>query len=209
MKAVAPHDRPREKLARLGAASLGDNELVAIVIGQGQARASALDLANALLTSIGGIESLGRARHRDLLQLRGIGSARAAQVLAAAELGRRIVTRGGRERVQVTSPRSVAEYLMPQYRERVGRAVRDRSTRYEAQGSADDDPLGRHTGRQHRASAGDFSRSGGGERGGHRAVPQSSVRRSGTEPGGPQADRTADRRWSADGDRRPRPHYSG
>jgi DNA repair protein RadC len=115
MKAVAPHDRPREKLARLGAASLGDNELVAIIIGQGQVRASALDLANALLTSIGGIESLGRARHRDLLQLRGIGSARAAQVLAAAELGRRIVTRGGRERVQVTSPRSVAEYLMPQY----------------------------------------------------------------------------------------------
>ena len=56
MKAVAPHDRPREKLARLGAASLGDNELVAIIIGQGQARASALDLANALLTSIGGID---------------------------------------------------------------------------------------------------------------------------------------------------------
>jgi DNA repair protein RadC len=115
MKAVAPHDRPREKLARLGAASLGDNELVAIVIGQGRARVSALDLANALLASIGGIESLGRARHQDLTQLHGIGGARAAQVLAAVELGRRIVTRGGRQRVQVTSPRSVAEYLMPQY----------------------------------------------------------------------------------------------
>jgi DNA repair protein RadC len=115
MKAVAPHDRPREKLARLGAASLGDNELLAIVIGQGQARVSALDLANALLSAIGGIESLGRVRHRDLIQIRGIGSARAAQVLAAAELGRRIVTRGGRQRVQVTSPQSVAEFLMPQY----------------------------------------------------------------------------------------------
>ena len=67
MKAVAPHDRPREKLARLGAASLGDNELVAILIGHGQARVSALDLANALLASIGGIEALGRVRHRDLI----------------------------------------------------------------------------------------------------------------------------------------------
>src|SRR4029453_6473701 len=99
MKAVAPHDRPREKLARLGAAALGDNELVAVVIGQGQARASALDLANALLTALGGIEFLSRARHRELVRIRGIGNARAAQVLAAAELGRRIATRGGRERV--------------------------------------------------------------------------------------------------------------
>lgn len=115
MKAIAPHDRPREKLARVGAASLGDNELVAIVLGQGQPRVSALDLANALLTSTGGIEGLARARHEDLVQIRGIAAARAAQVLAAVELGRRIVTRGGRERLQVTSPRSVAEFLMPQY----------------------------------------------------------------------------------------------
>jgi DNA repair protein RadC len=115
MKAVAPHDRPREKLARVGAASLGDNELIAIVLGQGQPRVSALDLANALLTSTGGVEGLARARHDDLVQVRGIGTARAAQVLAAVELGRRIVSRGGRDRVQVTSPRSVAELLMPHY----------------------------------------------------------------------------------------------
>jgi DNA repair protein RadC len=115
MKALAPHDRPREKLARLGAASLGDNELVAIVLGQGQRRASALDLANAVLTAMGGIEALARARYDDLVQVGGIGTARSAQLLAAAELGRRIVTRGGRERLQVSSPRSVAEFLMPQY----------------------------------------------------------------------------------------------
>ena len=54
MKAVRPHDRPREKLQRLGAASLGDNELLAIVLGHGGARASALDLANAVLAAAGG-----------------------------------------------------------------------------------------------------------------------------------------------------------
>ena len=115
MKAIAAHDRPREKLARAGAASLGDNELIAIVLGHGGARVSALDLANSVLTARGGLAGLARASHDELVALDGIGGARAAQVLAAIELGRRIVSGGGRERVQVTSPRSVADFLMPQY----------------------------------------------------------------------------------------------
>ena len=115
MKTVAPHDRPREKLMRAGAAALGDNELLAIVIGHGQANASALDLANGVLAAAGGLEGLARARHDELRRLHGIGAARAAQVLAAVELGRRSVARGRSSRVQVTSPRTVAEFLIPQY----------------------------------------------------------------------------------------------
>jgi DNA repair protein RadC len=115
MKTVAPHDRPREKLARLGAASLGDNELLAIVLGHGRARASALDLANTVLADAGGLDGLVRARYESLTMLHGIGAARAAQVLAAIELGRRTVARAGRERVQLVNPRAVAEYLLPLY----------------------------------------------------------------------------------------------
>ena len=115
MKAIAAHDRPREKLARAGAASLGDNELIAIVLGHGGARVSALDLANAVLTAAGGIAGLARTTHDELVAIGGIGGARAAQLLAAIELGRRIVSGAGRERVQVTSPRSVADFLMPRY----------------------------------------------------------------------------------------------
>jgi DNA repair protein RadC len=115
MKSVAPHDRPREKLQRLGAAALGDNELVAAVFGSGQAATSALDLANRVLERTGGIDGLARARHDELTQLPGIGSARAAQVLAAVELGRRTLTRAVRHRVQITSPRMVAELLLPLY----------------------------------------------------------------------------------------------
>ena len=115
MKSVAPHDRPREKLQRLGAAALGDNELVAVVFGSGQAATSALDLANQVLERAGGIDGLARARHDELTQLSGIGSARAAQVLAAVELGRRTLTRADRHRVQITSPRMVAELLLPLY----------------------------------------------------------------------------------------------
>jgi DNA repair protein RadC len=115
MKTVASHDRPREKLQRLGASALGDNELLAIVVGNGRPNASALDLANALLAAIGGVEGLARAHHDQLTRHSGIGAARAAQVLAAVELGRRTLTRAGRHRVQVTTPRAVAELLLPLY----------------------------------------------------------------------------------------------
>jgi DNA repair protein RadC len=115
MKGIAEHDRPREKLARMGAGALGDNELVAIVLGHGQPRASALDLANSVLAAVGGVDGLARAAHGELTRIRGIGAARAAQVLAAVELGRRSVAQSVRERAQMTSPRTVAEYLMPQY----------------------------------------------------------------------------------------------
>jgi DNA repair protein RadC len=115
MKGVAPHDRPREKLQRLGVATLGDNELVAVILGSGGEAAGALELANAVLAHVGGIEGLARARHDELTRVGGIGTARAAQVVAAVELGRRTLTRVGRDRVQVTAPRVVAELLLPVY----------------------------------------------------------------------------------------------
>jgi len=114
MKTVAVHDRPREKLERLGPAALGDNELLAIVLGHGRVNASALDLANAVLAG-GGLRALLRARHDELLRVPGIGAARAAQVLAAIELGRRTFTRADPDRPQLSNPRSVAEYLLPQF----------------------------------------------------------------------------------------------
>lgn len=114
MKAVPSHDRPREKLERLGPAALGDNELLAIVLGHGRADASALDLANAILAG-GGLRALVRARHGELRRLHGIGAARAAQVLAAIELGRRSFARLDEDRPQLRSPRSAAEYLLPQF----------------------------------------------------------------------------------------------
>jgi DNA repair protein RadC len=115
MKTVEPHDRPREKLQRLGLWALGDNELLAIVLGHGGARSSALDMANAVLAAVGGVHGLVRARHDELRRTPGIGLARASQILAAVELGRRTLTRAARERVQIASPRAAAEFLLPQY----------------------------------------------------------------------------------------------
>lgn len=115
MKSVAPHDRPREKLQRLGAAALGDNELLAAVLGLGGRGAGALDLANAVLAAFGGIHGLVRARHDAVRAVPGIGSARAAQIVAAIELGRRTLTRATHDRPRMESPRDAAEFLLPQY----------------------------------------------------------------------------------------------
>ena len=115
MKAVRPSDRPREKLQRFGAASLGDNELLAIVLGHGAARSSALDLANIVLERSGGLHGLARATLDDLRRVPGIGRARAAQLLAAIEAGRRTLLRGRRDRAQMLSARDVAELLVPQF----------------------------------------------------------------------------------------------
>jgi DNA repair protein RadC len=115
MKAVAPHDRPREKLERLGVAALGDNELLALVLGSGSRATDVLALANDLLEKIGGLHGLTRAGSGALRDVAGIGRARAAQVLAAVELGRRTLVRGGDERPRLNSPRQLAAYLLPLY----------------------------------------------------------------------------------------------
>ena len=115
MKHLAPYDRPREKLERLGPAALGDNELLAIVLGSGSRDAGALALANQLLTSVDGLQALTRTDLAELRRVSGIGPARAAQVLAAVELGRRTLARGPVARARLKSPRDLALHLLPQF----------------------------------------------------------------------------------------------
>ena len=115
MKDVAPHDRPREKLERLGPSALGDNELLALVLGGGLRGRGALDLANRLIEFVGGLHGMTRVSVSDLCSVAGIGRAKAAQVIAAVELGRRTLVRDHVERPRFTSPGSLAAYLLPLY----------------------------------------------------------------------------------------------
>ncbi len=114
MKRLAAGDRPREKLGRLGATGLGDNELLAVVLGQGGRGRTVLDLASAVLDRAGGTAGLSRASLDDLRQVPGVGTARAAQVIAAVELGRRTVCAVGHPR-RFREPREVAAWLLPQF----------------------------------------------------------------------------------------------
>ncbi len=115
LRQLALRDRPREKLAANGASALGDNELLAVVLGAGPRGSSALAVADLVLEATGGLHGLLTCTRDELCQVAGVGSARAAQVLAAVELGRRTLVRCPPDRLPVRSPRDVAEHLLPEY----------------------------------------------------------------------------------------------
>ena len=115
MKDLSPEDRPREKLVRLGVRALGDNELVALILGSGTTRTSALSMANELLRARGGLHGLVRSTVDDLARVAGIGPVKGAQVLAALELGRRTLSRAPAARVQLRTPREAAAFLLPAF----------------------------------------------------------------------------------------------
>ncbi|MDQ3071431.1 MAG: DNA repair protein RadC [Acidobacteriota bacterium] len=115
MPPVASHDRPREKLARAGVEALGDNELLAVVLGTGARGYTALDVANGVLDGAGGLRGLARMGRDELSGARGIGPARAARVQAAIEIGRRTLTRDPADRPQFGTPAEVAAFLLPQF----------------------------------------------------------------------------------------------
>jgi DNA repair protein RadC len=112
---VAVHDRPREKLEQVGVGALGDNELVAAVMGHGSYGRNALAVANDLLALAGGVHGLTRLHRRQFRQVSGIGPAQAARLQAAVELGRRTLMSPPAERPQFRNGRDAALFLLPRY----------------------------------------------------------------------------------------------
>lgn len=115
MRGLAPQDRPREKLADRGKGALGDNELLAVLLGHGAGGVTSLDLANQLLADLGGLRGLARVSPIELARKRGVGPATASRLVAAVELGRRSVVRAGPARLQITASVDAARYLLPRF----------------------------------------------------------------------------------------------
>ena len=86
----AEDDRPREKMANLGAEALSNAELLAILIGSGSTKESAVELMKRILSDCNNnLNSLGKMSIHELCDYRGIGEAKAISILAACELGKR------------------------------------------------------------------------------------------------------------------------
>lgn len=115
---LAGDERPREKLLRHGPGVLSDAELIAILTGSGTRGENVIDLARGLLDSHGGLGGLLRADAKSLQRTRGLGPAKAAQLAAAIELGRRMPRLDGDARPLLTSPEAVFDYLRGQLRGR-------------------------------------------------------------------------------------------
>lgn len=89
MASVPAHERPRERLLARGADALTDRELLALVLRNGTAGKSALDLADDLLRASGDLAALASARPEELALVPGVGPAKAAALVAAFRLGRK------------------------------------------------------------------------------------------------------------------------
>lgn len=115
---LAGDERPREKLLRHGPGVLTDAELIAIIAGSGTRGENVIDLARALLDAHGGLGGLLRTDAKALQRTRGLGPAKAAQLAAAIELGRRMPRVDGDARPLLTSPEAVFDYLRGELRGR-------------------------------------------------------------------------------------------
>jgi DNA repair protein RadC len=116
VKEIPVEDRPRERLRSLGVEFLSTRELLAIVIGSGGHRRSAVDLADEIVCSLGSVRELGGASLERLSLVKGIGPVRACRVKAAVELGKRVVKSSRGERSTVRCPEDAANLVMEDMR---------------------------------------------------------------------------------------------
>jgi DNA repair protein RadC len=109
---MASTERPRERLAALGAKSLSSAELIAILLRSGVEGRNVLQLAQDLIADLGGLAGIHRASYAELRMRRGIGAAKAAQIRAAIELGRRMAAATFEDRPLIQSPEDAAGLLL-------------------------------------------------------------------------------------------------
>ena len=110
-------ERPREKLMNHGLSYLSNAELIAVLLRTGTKSKSALDLAAEILSiEENGILFLSDCAPEQLAQINGVGTAKACQILAGIELGRRISTKPRDKRARVESPQSIVSLFMEEMR---------------------------------------------------------------------------------------------
>lgn len=105
---LASLERPRERLSGLGPQALASAELLAILLRVGAPGENALQLGQRLLQHFGGLRGLHRASFEELCAAHGVGPAKAAQIKAAIELGRRLALEAPGERPAIHSPADAA-----------------------------------------------------------------------------------------------------
>jgi len=112
IKELPSSERPRERLLHYGADTLSTAELLAIILRTGAKDENVIRLAQRLLASLGGLAGLARASMAELIAVKGLGPAKATQLKAALELGKRLLLTSPEERPQVRSPADAANLLM-------------------------------------------------------------------------------------------------
>ncbi|WP_077327230.1 RadC family protein [Virgibacillus siamensis] len=116
IKDVPKEDRPRERMLKLGAGHLSNQELLAILLGSGTREESVMTLSNRLLMHFEGLNLLKDATIEELTSIKGIGTAKGVLLLSSLELGRRMSQYKPSERYVIRSPEDGADYVMEEMR---------------------------------------------------------------------------------------------
>ena len=111
IKQLPPELRPRERLLQSGPSALSDGELLGLLLGIGSREKTAVELAGEVISEAGGLHSLYDVSVHELMQVNGIGKAKACIILAAVELGRRIGQVRNPGRPVISSPADVERLL--------------------------------------------------------------------------------------------------
>ena len=111
IKQLPPELRPRERLLEGGPSALSDGELLGLLFGIGSREKTAVELAGELISEAGGLHGLYDVSVHELMQVNGIGKAKACTILAAVELGRRIGQVRNPGRPVISSPADVERLL--------------------------------------------------------------------------------------------------
>ncbi|OGX68189.1 MAG: hypothetical protein A2189_08225 [Paenibacillus sp. RIFOXYA1_FULL_44_5] len=116
MRDVPKDERPRERMLSFGAPSLSNGELLAILLGTGTRNESAVHLAERVLAQAEGLRSLVDMSIEQMTQIKGIGLAKAIQIQAGVELGKRISSIRMNSRPTIRTPQDAADLLMEDMR---------------------------------------------------------------------------------------------
>src|SRR5699024_5834846 len=116
MKDVPKEERPRERLLTYGANHLSNYELLSILLGSGTKQHSVTQLAKQILIYFDGLKHLADATIEELTSIKGIGEAKGVNILAAVELGKRILQYKPEEQYIVRSPQDGALFVMEEMR---------------------------------------------------------------------------------------------
>jgi DNA repair protein RadC len=112
IKELPTDDRPRERLLNYGARNLSNAELLAIILRTGARDENVVRVAQRILTQFNGLPGLARASPTEIINEKGLGPAKAAQLKAAFELGRRLLAVSQEEGAQIRSPADAANIVM-------------------------------------------------------------------------------------------------
>lgn len=109
---ISEDERPRERLLKKGEKYLSNSELLAIILGTGTKKKSSIDLANEIITTFGGIKYLSNISAEQLSLIKGVGLAKASNIIAALELGKRVAVASKEEGFKISSPQDVGNIYM-------------------------------------------------------------------------------------------------